>query len=134
MWIKRHSFWKGRAHLPEFLISPVIRNWSRWFISYHPILVNIYQNIIQNCIFKKRNATDVYLCSYKNKQLRWLPSTLLKYGNVCCWRRSYDAVMPDACVKFINCCPYIIIDNFRMKPWHNSCIREIELVTSTNCK
>ena len=46
MWKKRHSFWKDRAYLPAFLILLVIRKGSRWFLSYHPILVKIHENII----------------------------------------------------------------------------------------
>ena len=55
MWKQRHSFWNDRAYLPAFLISLVIRKGSRWFLSYHPILVNIHENIILDCIFEKRN-------------------------------------------------------------------------------
>ena len=57
MWKQRHSFWKNRAYVPAFLISLVIRKGSRWFLSYHPILVRIYENMILNCIFEKRNMT-----------------------------------------------------------------------------
>ena len=55
MWKQRHSFWKNRAYVPAFLISLVIRKGSRWFLSYHPILVKIHENIILDCIFEKRN-------------------------------------------------------------------------------
>ena len=53
MWKQRHSFWKNRAYVPAFLISLVIRKGSRWFLSYHPILVKIHENIILDCIFEK---------------------------------------------------------------------------------